>query len=130
MGVESDLLSRALQKLAAVLAEVRDYKSRRQFAPASRALGDAWKTVFGLDRRFLQMMQPAQVVGVVSNRDKLRGLVQLLAEEADLLRMQHDLASAAATARWAVGIVEAAKLPQDEMETRTLLARLGTMTTL
>lgn len=130
MGVESDLLARMLQRLAEVLASAREAKNRRLFAEASRLLGDAWKNVFGLDRRFLQMMQPAQVTTILGSPARLRGLVELLFEEADLLRLQGDFESAAATARWAVRIVEAAKLATDDAELRGLLMRLRAMSTL
>src|SRR5690349_4867693 len=100
MALSSDLLARALERLSALLAEARSAKSRRQFAHASRALGDAWKSVFSLERRYLQMMQPGEVVTMLANPAKVRGLAEVLAEEADLLRLQGDLQSAAATAKW------------------------------
>jgi hypothetical protein len=130
MSIEQDLLARMLEQLKELLVKVRTLREKRQFADASRLVGDSYKSLFGLDRRFLQMMEPAQVAGILGRPEKLRAFAQVMAEEADLLRQQGDVASAAAGARWTVGIVEAGKLPQDELGTRTLMARLRTLANL
>src|SRR5438105_1217747 len=114
MSVEQDLLARMLRELNVLLAAVRGLVDRRQFAEASQRLGDAYRTLFGLDRRFLQMMQPAQVSAILVRHEKLRAFAQLMAEEANLLRLQGDASSAAATARWAVQIIEVGKVREDE----------------
>src|SRR5438445_13655637 len=113
MGLESDLLARMLQRLSAVLAEVRERKSRRQFDLASKALGDAWRSVlFGLDRRFLQMMQPAQVAVLLGDVNRLRGLVQLLAGDAESLHLTGYATSAAPTSHsWTELLVTADHYP-------------------
>ncbi len=99
MSIERDLLARMQQKLTATLAQVRTLLERRQFADASRLLGDSYNALFGLDRRFLQMMKPPQVVTVLDSLEKVRAFAELMAEEAELLRLQGDAPSAVATAR-------------------------------
>jgi hypothetical protein len=127
MSIERDLLARMQQKLTATLAQVRTLLERRQFADASRLLGDSYYALFGLDRRFLQMMKPPQVVTVMGSLEKVRAFAELMAEEAELLRLQGDAPSAVATARWTAQIIESAKL---EAEVGALLARLRALSDL
>ena len=111
--------------LGVLVAKARELTGTRRFAEASRLLGDAYRQLFGLDRRFLQIMQPEQVPGVLGRTERVSAFARLMAEEADLLRLQHDTQSAAATARWTLRTIEAGKL-RDEV----LLARLRAMTEL
>jgi hypothetical protein len=127
MSVERDLLARMHQQLAATLAQVRTFLERRQFPEASRLLGDSYHSLFGLDRRFLQMMKPAQVVTVIGSPEKARAFAELMAEEAELLRLQGDASSASATARWTAQIIETGKM---EEEVGALLARLRALSDL
>ncbi len=127
MSIERDLLARMQQKLAATLAQVRPFLERRQFPEASRLLGDSYHALFGLDRRFLQMMKPPQVVTVLGSLAKVRAFAELMAEEAELLRLQGDAPSAVATARWTAQIIESAKL---EAEVGALLTRLRALSDL
>jgi hypothetical protein len=119
MTFQDQLLARMEQDLATLVASARALMQRRQFADASKLLGDGYRQLFGLDRRFLQMMRPEEVAQILGQPQKLRAFGELMAEEADLLRLQHDLQSAAATASWTARILESAKL-RDEV----LLARL------
>ena len=66
MGLEDELLARMQADLKALIDRARDLISKRQFATASRLLGDGYRRLFGLDRRFLQMMQPQQVAGILA----------------------------------------------------------------
>ena len=123
MALEDELLARMQADLAALIGRARDLISKRQFATASRLLGDGYRRLFGLDRRFLQMMQPQQVSGILGRSEKVTAFAKLMAEEADLLRVQGDVQSASATAKWTVRILESAKQTGDA----TLLARLRVM---
>jgi len=125
MALEDQLLARAEKELAALVASAQALMQRRQFAEASRLIGDGYRALFGLDRRFLQMMQPQDVAALLGRPEKLRLFAHLMVEEAQLLHLQHDEASAAATARWTLRTIEAGKL-RDEV----LLARLRAMTEL
>lgn len=122
MALEDELLARAEKELAALVARSRALMQRRQFAEASRLIGDGYRALFGLDRRFLQMMQPQEVAALLGRPEKLRAFAVLMIEEAQLLHLQHDEASAAATARWTLRTVEAGKLHDEP-----LLARLRAM---
>jgi hypothetical protein len=126
MALQDELLARMEKDLAALLAQVRALMQRRQFAEASRLLGDGYRQLFGLDRRFLQMMKPEDVAQLLAAPQKLVGFARMMAEEAELLRQQHDLESAAAMARWTVKILEAGQ----QLSEATLLARLRTMSDL
>ncbi len=126
MGLQDELLAQMQKDLGVLVAKARELTGTRRFAEASRLLGDAYRQLFGLDRRFLQIMQPEQVPGVLGRTERVSAFARLMAEEADLLRLQHDTQSAAATARWTVRILEAAKLAAD----KTLLARLRVMSDL
>ena len=123
MALEDELLARMQADLAAMIGRARELISKRQFATASRLLGDSYRRLFGLDRRFLQMMQPQQVSGILGRPEKVTAFAKLMAEEADLLRVQGDVQSASATAKWTVKILESAKQTGDA----TLLARLRVM---
>jgi hypothetical protein len=57
----------------------------------------------------------------------VRAFAELMAEEAELLRLQGDAPSAVATARWTARIIESAKL---EAEVGALLARLRALSDL
>lgn len=124
---ERDLLLRMHKQLGELLAKLGPLKQGRSFAAASALLGDAYRGLFGLDRRFLQMMQPAQVAAILGSAEKLVAFAQLIAEEADLLRLQGDAESTAAMARWMVRILEEGRVREDALEVRTLFARLRTM---
>src|ERR1041384_6777235 len=123
MALQDELLARMEKDLAALLASARGLIQRRQFAEASKVLGDGYRQLFGLDRRFLQMMKPEDVAQLLAKPQKILGFARMMAEEAGLLRLQHDTESASATARWAVKILEAGKQTGEA----TLLARLRTM---
>ena len=125
MSLADDMLARLLQQKDALLTQARGLVERRQFGEASRLLGSAYKSLFGIDRRFLQMMQPREAAGLFRERAKVFAFAELMAEEAALLTGQGDPDSAAATARWTVRILEAKRL-RDE-DSRTLFARLRTM---
>jgi hypothetical protein len=127
MSVERDLLARMQQQLTATLAEVRIFLERRQFAEASRLLGDSYSALFGVDRRFLQMMNPPQVVIVLGSPEKARAFAELMAEEAELLRLQGDAPSASATARWTAQILETEEIG---VEGGVLLTRLRALSDL
>src|SRR5260370_10220334 len=83
MSIERDLLARMQQKLTATLAQVRPFLERRQFPAASRLLGDSYYALFGLHRRFLQMMKPPQFVTVLDSLEKVRAYAALLAQDAE-----------------------------------------------
>lgn len=119
MALEDQLLARMEQDLLTLLTSARSLMQRRQFAEASKLIGDGYRQLFGLDRRFLQMMRPEEAAGILERPEKLRAFGQLMAEESDLLRLQQDLVSAAASAKWTVHILQSAGL-RDEV----LLARL------
>jgi len=123
MALEDDLLARMRIDLDALVARARQFIGKRMFVEASRLIGNGYKQLFGLDRRFLQMMQPNQVAGILGRPEKVRAFSELMAEEADLLRQQNDLQSASATAQWTLRILESAKQTRD----LTLLARLKGM---
>jgi len=125
MALADQLLARMEKDLAALLASARELMQRRQFAEASRLLGDGYRQLFGLDRRFLQMMRPEEVAPILGQPQRLRAFAELMAEEADLLRLQNDVQSAAATAGWTARILDAARL-RDEV----LLARLRALANL
>ncbi len=125
MALADDMLARLLQQKDALLAQARALIERRQFGEASRILGDAYKTLFGVDRRFLQMMQPREAAGLFLERRKVLAFAELMAEEAALLTVQGDPESAAATARWTVRILEAKRIRDDDE--RTIFARLRAM---
>lgn len=122
MPFADELLAQTLEQLRDRLQRARALLSRRQFAEASRLLGEAYRPAFGLDRRFLQMMQPSQVAQILGRKEKVLGFAELMAEEAELLRAQGDSESASATARWALVIVQAAQLSGEAAQ--ALLARL------
>lgn len=115
------------QQLAELLVALGPLRRSKKYEAVSALLGDAYRGLFGLDRRFLQMMQPAQVAAILGGPEKLTAFAQLIAEEADLLRVQGDVESTAAMARWVVRILEEGKVRDDATDLRTLFARLRTM---
>ena len=86
------------QQLAELLVALGPLRRSKKYEAVSALLGDAYRGLFGLDRRFLQMMQPAQVAAILGGPEKLTAFAQLIAEEADLLRVQGDVESTAAMA--------------------------------
>ena len=115
--------------LDALLTMARAQISKRQFAAATKILGDGYKQLFGLDRRFLQLMDAAQAAGLLGSPEKIFCFALLLAEEAEVLRQQHDVESAAATAKWAMRMLGTAKLANGPEGLVGLLSRLRTMST-
>lgn len=125
VALADDMLSRLMEQKDATLVQARGLMERRQFDDASRLLGGAYKALFGIDRRFLQMMQPREAAGLFLERRKVLAFAELMAEEAALLTAQGDGESAAATARWTVRILESKRIrDQDE---QVLFVRLRTM---
>jgi hypothetical protein len=128
--VEDELLARMQKDLGALLVTARDQIAKRQFAAATKLLGDGYKHLFGLDRRFLQMMDAAQAAALLGRPEKVAAFAQLLAEEAEVLRQQHDLESAAATARWTLRMLGTANLAHGPDGLPALLSRLRVMAAL
>jgi hypothetical protein len=126
VDLQDELLARMHEDLGVLVAKAREPTGTHRFAEASQLLGDGYRQLFSLDRRFLQMMQPEQVPAVLGRTERVSAFFRMIAEEADPLRLQHDTRSAAATARWTVRILEAGKVTDDE----TLLARLRVMSDL
>lgn len=110
-----------------LLATARHQISRRQFAAATKLLGEGYKRLFGLDRRFLQMMDAAQAAALLGRPEKVFAFAMLLAEEAEVLRQQHDAESAAATARWTLRMLGTANLANAPPGIPALLSRLRGM---
>ncbi len=125
--VERDLILRIIQQLAALVARVLKLKKERKYGEAEQLVAEAYRGLFGLDRRFLQLMQPAHVAQALGAPQKVKAFVELMAEEADLLRLRGDPQSAAASARWALEIFRAGNVPLTEPGTGVLLSRLRTM---
>lgn len=115
------------KELRELLSTARGQIARRQFAAATRLLGDGYKQLFGLDRRFLQMMDATQAAALLGRSEKVVAFALLLTEEAEVLRQQHDKQSAAATARWALRMLGTANLVNAPGDVPALLSRLRAM---
>jgi hypothetical protein len=109
-------------RLSALLVRTGSLKQEQRFAEASQLIVDACLDLFGFDRRFLQMMQPAHVAALLVKPGQVTAFAQLFAEEADLLDRERDWQSAAATAGWILGILAAARAPEDTDLLRRLRA--------
>jgi hypothetical protein len=122
VALADDLLATLLERKDALLTQVRGLIERRQFAEASRLLGGAYKSLFGIDRRFLQMMRPREAAGLFLERRKVVAFAEMMAEEATLLRAQGDGESASATGQWTLRILEAKRMREEDE--RAVFARL------
>ena len=120
MTGEQDLLHRLLQQLSELLDQVQTLKRGQLFAPAGDLIASAYRRLFGLDHRLLHTMHPDQVAALLVNKDKAWAFGQLLSEEADLLLLEGDSQSAAATATWTLALLSSARVPEDQ----ELLGRL------
>lgn len=119
MAIQDQLLARMEQDLVTLIVNARSLMQRGQFAEASKLLGDGYRQLFGLDRRFLQMMRPEEVAPILGQPLKVRAFAEMMAEEAELLRLQKDPESAAATASWTARVLVAG-----QVNDMVLIARL------
>jgi hypothetical protein len=129
VGLQDELLARMQKDLDELLETARAQISKRQFAAATKILGDGYKQLFGLDRRFLQLMDAAQAAALLGKPEKIFCFALLLCEEAEVLKQQHDVESASATAKWAMRMLGTAKLANGPQGLVGLLARLRTLST-
>ncbi|MBS2024404.1 MAG: hypothetical protein JST92_18545 [Deltaproteobacteria bacterium] len=115
-------LLQTVEEASMLLDRVRSMKDERRYADAARELSSGYP-LLGLTRRSMQLSDPIQVPGELTHPELIRALGELLANEADLLRLEGDHDSSVATARWTLALLLRGAPPGDYSTlTRALLA--------
>ena len=109
MPADRDLL----RKLSELLVRSATLKQEGRLAEAAALVGDGCRSLFGIERRSLQRLQPSQVAASLADSRQAWALAQLLSEEGDLLLRQGDRESASATAGFILALLTAARVPED-----------------
>lgn len=101
-----------LHQLGGLLAGARALKAAQRYDDASRELAAGY-ALLGVERRTLQLADPGEAQRELVDPTLVRPLAELLAHEADLLRLEGDTDSAAASSRWALSVLLRGAPPGD-----------------
>ena len=82
-------------------------------AGAQRAAEMAYGELFGIDRRFLQFLTPAMLADRLGHPRVAQAFCELMAEEADLRKLQGDPVTASVLAQQALALLDEAHVPEE-----------------
>ena len=111
--VERDYVLRLVQKAALLLARILRLRGERHDGDALRAAEMAYGELFGIDRRFLQFLTPAMLADRLGHPRVAQAFCELMAEEADLRKLQGDPVTASVLAQQALALLDEAHVPEE-----------------
>lgn len=88
--IERDYIMRMIQQFTQVLLRVLKLEEDKQYEAAQRALNGAFDELFGIDGQLLRRMDSATVARLLAERDKIKIVAKLYAEEGKLWTLRGD----------------------------------------
>ena len=82
---ENDFILRAVQQFGRMIKRVLQLKEENREDEAERVVADAYLDIFGVDRRFFDLMDTHTVLSALGHPRKALAFTELLIEEARLL---------------------------------------------
>jgi hypothetical protein len=120
-----DYIIRLIKQLGAFLARIIRHRERGDHARAMTEIGDAWCHVLGVPRELVDATDPATLIELLREPDKLRLAARLLAEEAHVMTSRGDPLNAGILRARAIELMIAARDREPSPDDDTIIMELS-----